>query len=80
MGKMLTVTLSVLSLAASTVAQSSISEGLYDIFSLYQEYASASYCASNIEPKYGYAQLSCMNGICPSVNSAQSKIMLQLNE
>lgn len=86
MGKLFSVTLSVLqlgllSLVNPTVAQdTSISQPLYDIFALYGEYAAASYCASNIDPYYRYTQLECISDLCPSVTSAQSKITLQLNK
>jgi hypothetical protein len=86
MVKLLAITLSVLqlsllSLITPTIAQDdSISEGLYDILALYGEYAAASYCSSNSDPNYGYSQLACVSGTCPTVQSAQSKITLQLNK
>jgi hypothetical protein len=86
MGKLLAVTLSVLqlsllSLVTPAIAQDdSISESLYDVLALYGEYAAASYCLSNYDSNYGYTQLACASDVCPTVQSAQSRISLQLKK
>jgi hypothetical protein len=86
MVKLLATTLSVLpltllSLVTPAFAQEdSITEAVFDILALYGEYAAASYCSSTFDSNYGYNQLACATDICPTVESAQSKIVLQLNK
>jgi len=84
--KLLACTLSVLQLSALSTAtpfitqddpsSELISEDLFQILSLYEQYSAAAYCAQNYDSKFRYNTLTCLSGNCPQVQGAN--ITLQL--
>jgi hypothetical protein len=55
-----------------------ITQELFDTISLYGQYSAAAYCMGNFDAASGYTSLSCPSNNCPTVQSAQSNITLQL--
>jgi Lipase 3 N-terminal region len=88
MVKLWIYTLSVLQLCALSTASpiveqddpatEVVTQDLYNILSLYQQYAAAAYCVQNFDATYRQTELACPSGNCPDVESADTNITLQL--
>jgi len=64
--------------SSSTASIEEVTQVLFDTISLYQQYAAAAYCLANFNPVYNYRKITCGSNNCPTVQSGNTNITLQL--